>query len=91
MIPEALKSLRPEAEWTLNGDTFEGLTWLSEGEPPTESEIMAEIARLQPIAEYRQNRKNAYPALEEQLDMIYHNINQWKTHIQNIKERFPKP
>ena len=27
------------SEWTLNGDTYEGLTWLSEGNAPTESEL----------------------------------------------------
>lgn len=27
------------AEWTLNGEAYEGLTWLSEGSSPTESEL----------------------------------------------------
>jgi len=27
------------AEWTLNGDDYVGLTWLSEGEPPTEAQL----------------------------------------------------
>jgi hypothetical protein len=27
------------AEWTLNGDDYAGLTWLSEGEPPTEAQL----------------------------------------------------
>jgi hypothetical protein len=26
-------------QWTLNGDTYDGLTWLSDGEPPTETEL----------------------------------------------------
>lgn len=26
-------------EWTLNGDEYSGLTWLSEGEPPTEAQL----------------------------------------------------
>jgi hypothetical protein len=26
-------------EWTLNGDDYAGLTWLSEGEPPTEAQL----------------------------------------------------
>lgn len=29
----------PGSEWTLDGDTYEGLTWLSEGEPPTEAQL----------------------------------------------------
>lgn len=27
------------AEWTLNGDDYTGLTWLSEGEAPTEAQL----------------------------------------------------
>ena len=36
-----------ESFWTLDGDTYEGLTWLSEGEPPTE----AELADLWPVVQ----------------------------------------
>ena len=34
-------------EWTLNGDDYTGLTWLSEGEPPTE----AQLAKLWPTVQ----------------------------------------
>lgn len=27
------------AEWTLNGDDYTGLTWLSEGDAPTEAQL----------------------------------------------------
>jgi hypothetical protein len=27
------------AQWTLNGDDYAGLIWLSEGQPPTEAEL----------------------------------------------------
>ena len=33
--------MRPDEEWTLNGDGYEGLTWLSETPKPTETEIEA--------------------------------------------------
>jgi len=33
--------MRPSEEWTLDGDTYEGLTWLSETPKPTEAEIKA--------------------------------------------------
>ena len=35
------------SEWTLNGDDYTGLTWLSEGEPPTE----AQLAKLWPTVQ----------------------------------------
>ena len=37
----------PGAEWTLNGDSYAGLTWLSEGDAPTEAELQAEWAQVE--------------------------------------------
>jgi hypothetical protein len=45
-IVKALISLKPNAEWTISGDNYEDLIWLSNGNPPTLAEIEAEIALL---------------------------------------------
>ena len=42
----ALSSLKPNAQWAWNGDEYSGLTWLDSGTAPTESEIDAEVTRL---------------------------------------------
>ena len=31
MIAEALVQLAPNAEWTINGDSYEDIVWLSSG------------------------------------------------------------
>ena len=31
----------PDAEWTLDGDTYDGLTWLSDTPKPTQAELDA--------------------------------------------------
>ena len=31
----------PDAEWTLDGDTYDGLTWLSDSPKPTQAELDA--------------------------------------------------
>jgi len=31
----------PGAQWTLNGDTYDGLTWLGPGDQPTQAELDA--------------------------------------------------
>lgn len=42
--------------------------------------------------DYRELRKEAYPALAEQLDQIYHEgIDAWRERINEIKARYPKP
>ena len=48
---EAIASLRPGAEWTMNGDDVEGIIWHTEGvEPLTSAEVQAEVARLEQAA-----------------------------------------
>ena len=42
----ALSSLKPNSQWAWNGDEYSGLTWLDSGSAPTESEIDAEVTRL---------------------------------------------
>ena len=46
-IPEALRVLKPGAEWVLRGDDYSGLEWLDGSQTkPTEIEINNKIAEL---------------------------------------------
>jgi hypothetical protein len=48
---EAVTSLRPNTEWSMNGDDVEGIIWHTEGvEPLTSAEVQAEVARLEQAA-----------------------------------------
>ena len=38
-IPLTLSHMRPSEEWTLDGDDYAGLTWLSNTTKPTEKEL----------------------------------------------------
>lgn len=40
-IPAILDHEYSSAQWTLNGDTYDGLTWLSDTPKPTEAELVA--------------------------------------------------
>lgn len=40
MIVRAIQLLRPNEEWILNGDDYDGLIWLSETPKPTEQELI---------------------------------------------------
>ena len=63
---DALFSLRPEAEWTVRGNEIE---WLDKVQvQPTQSEIDAEIIRLQAEYDaqaYARKRQSEYPPLKE--------------------------
>ena len=45
---EAIVSLRPGIEWSMNGDDVAGITWHTEGvEPLTDAEVTKEMQRLE--------------------------------------------
>ena len=91
---DAISSLRPNSEWVLRGDELE---WLdTKNSQPTESEIQAEITRLQAeydANEYQRQRASEYPSWQQQLEKIYDDgIDAWKTEmVDPIKAKYPKP
>jgi hypothetical protein len=63
---------------------------------PTEAELQQYYEDSQVAYQteefYKTKRQQAYPSVEEQLDMIFHDgIDVWKQRIQNIKDNIPKP
>ena len=93
---DALRSLKPDAEWSLAGDT---LTWLDSNQTaPTESEIAAERTRLDNVytnEKYKRDRATAYPSIQDQLDMQYwdkkNGTTTWVDAVAKIKSDNPKP
>ena len=37
----------PDTQWTLNGDTYDGLTWLSDTPKPSQAELDSQWAAVQ--------------------------------------------
>ena len=59
---------------------------------PTDDELNAAFTAWKAAEEYKINRANEYPPIEDQLDDIYHNgVAGWKTTIKTIKDKYPKP
>jgi len=97
---DALQSLKPGAEWVLRGDELE---WLdSKQTEPTQSEIDAEVTRLQGVYDgnaYQRTRAAAYEEVKEQLDQLYHDMTagkldatgEWHKAIKAVKDANPKP
>jgi hypothetical protein len=57
---QAVMSLRPNIEWSMNGNDVENIIWHTEGvEPLTQAEVDAEIARLEKEAEDKAASKEA--------------------------------
>jgi len=72
---KAIQSLRPDAGFVLRGDELE---WHDTNQTqPTESEIQAEITRLQAeydANQYQRDRATQYKPVTDQLDMLWHAI-----------------
>ena len=73
---------------TIEGGKQQALT--EEQKTARIAEEAESIARKK-ATEYIRKRVSEYPPIVEQLDMIFHDgIENWKAHIQAIKERYPK-
>ncbi len=91
---EALRSLKPNAEWVLRGDELE---WMDAVQTePTQAEIDAEVIRLQAEYDaqaYARNRKKEYDQLNQFELISDDSINGTTTHkdaILAIKDKYPK-
>ena len=59
---------------------------------PTDDELNAAFTAWKAAEEYKINRANEYPPIEDQLDDIYHNgVAGWKATIKVTKDKYPKP
>ena len=94
-IADALLKLRPGAEWSIDNNCYDGLTWLdTEQIKPTEEEVVQKIAELtyqKEVEIYKEQRVSEYPPYADQFDKIYHSgVNAWKSQIKAIKDKYPK-
>lgn len=98
----ALNSLRPGAQWSINGIDYEGLQWLDETQTkPTLEEVTQEVARLQAEynkTEYQRQRSSEYPDLKEFVDAYYWaqngdntKMNAYIVKCSTVKNKYPKP
>lgn len=91
---KAIISISPNAQYTCDGDCYEGLTWRNEEYKPTEEEIAQKIAELdyqEEVEVYKERRAAEYPSYADQFDQIFHDgIDAWKLSIQAVKDKYPK-
>lgn len=103
-IQRALLSLRPGAQWSCTGETYDGLQWLEkpvwEGgqKKPTQEEVEAEALRLKKEwenTEYQRLRAKEYPDFKEYLDgLVKGDTEQMQSYINAclaVKAKYPKP
>ena len=88
----------PDAEWTLNGDSYSGLTWLSDGDAPTLAELEAEWAQVEYEVAYEVVQKARQAAYQSESDPIFFDYQrgevteqEWLDAVQAVKDAHPYP
>jgi hypothetical protein len=88
----------PGTEWSLNGDMYDGLTWLSEGKPPTEVQLQALWPEVQYEVAYEQIEQARQFAYRETSDPIFFEYQrrdkteaQWLAAVEAVKTAHPYP
>jgi hypothetical protein len=85
-------------EWTLSGDDYSGLTWLSEGKPPTEKQLQALWPEVQHEVAHEQVEQARAVAYRETSDALFFKYQagestkeEWEAARQEIKDAHPYP
>jgi len=86
----AIQEIRPYAEWSLSGGSFENLVWHDKiQKKPTAEEVEQAWKSMQ----YKRNRVKEYPSIGDQLDAIWKggkDMEEMKAKIDAVKSKFPK-
>jgi hypothetical protein len=98
--PATLFALYPDAEWSLNGEDYEGLTWLDDSSKPTKKALEAawpEVQHARAVEAVRIARYQAYAAPDGP-DAIYMQYQRgdateqdWLDAVQAVKDAHPYP
>ena len=89
-IGQALLSLRPGAEWVLEGEDYSGLEWLdSRQTKPTETEVNSKISELdnaEPMRLLREERDKRIALTDWRASSDLTLSNAWKTYRQALRD-----
>jgi hypothetical protein len=97
-IVKVLELRYPGLEWALNGDSYSGLTWLSDTPKPTLEELQAQWEAVEFEIEVERIESLRKAAYREESDPIFFDYqrgeateDEWLDAIQDIKDRYPYP
>jgi hypothetical protein len=97
-IAKAIKAINPDAQFGYSREDFSTIKWNNGTTPISQVDIEAKQAELQSdydAKQYQRDRVKAYPRIEDQLDMQYHDkkdgTTTWEDAVQAVKDANPKP
>ena len=102
-VIDAILKINPNAKVNVSGDDINQIVWHEGTTPIPKADIeakMNEMANEPEQSKYAQQRRNAYPEIGDQLDMLWHSIDQdaelkqkyfdFYQAIKSVKVKYPK-
>ena len=102
-IIDAIRKINLNAEVSVSGNDINNITWENGTTPIPKADIEAkinEMANEPEQSKYAEQRRNAYPEIGDQLDMLWHSIDQdpqlkskyfdFYEAIKAVKVKYPK-
>ena len=103
LIIKAILKINPSAEVSVSGNDINTIVWENGTTPIPKADIeakMNEMANEPEQSQYAEQRRNAYPEIGDQLDMLWHSIDQdaelkqkyfdFYQAIKSVKVKYPK-
>ena len=78
-VIDAILKINPSAEVSVSGNDINTIVWENGTTPIPKADIeakMNEMANEPEQSKYAEQRRNAYPEIGDQLDMLWHSIDQ---------------
>ena len=96
-ISKAIKAINPTAEFSVNAEDYEQITWLNSTPVISRENIETKLNELKAeydALDYARKRKEAYPDIYDYMDGIVKNdqtqIDKYIADSQAVKARYPK-
>ena len=100
-IISAILAINPSAQVVIDGDNLDKITWHAGTAVISKTDIEAKMAELKiayDAKEYQRQREPEYPAISDQLDMLWHAIDDgtldktsdFYTSLKATKDKYPK-
>jgi len=96
--PAVLTALYPGAEWSLNGDSYDGLVWHSDSEMPSQAELDAAWPQVEYDRAYAQVEQDRHAAYISDADPLFFKWQrgtgteqEWLDSVKAVKDAHPYP
>ena len=73
-IAKAILAINPNAQVSINAEDLDQITWLNGTTPIPKADIEAKMNQMGTESNYAEQRRNDYPPIGDQLDMLWHTM-----------------